>query len=154
MGPFDLLSAGTAHGNLNGAFDQGHDELAFVFGRPAHIILGIGGDSSDSGDGTFYEGVMTAGYPSDATDQLVQANVVAAKYGVQGLSLTLAVRNLALLTRYSGPDPETRERTQKRYDARLIHEYMGTMRSRRMMSTNKIFKSAGETAHTTCNAEK
>jgi hypothetical protein len=44
------------------------------------IILGIGGDNSDSAEGTFYEGVMTSGYPSDATDALVQANIVAAKY--------------------------------------------------------------------------
>ena len=52
------------------------------------IVLGNGGDNSNGSQGTFYEGVMTAGYPSDATDQLVQANIVAAKYAVQGLSLT------------------------------------------------------------------
>ncbi|MFE0464510.1 alpha-L-arabinofuranosidase B [Kitasatospora sp. NPDC058965] len=44
------------------------------------IILGIGGDNSDSSDGTFYEGVMTAGYPTDATENAVQANVAAAGY--------------------------------------------------------------------------
>jgi len=31
------------------------------------IILGIGGDSSDWAIGTFYEGVMTTGYATDAT---------------------------------------------------------------------------------------
>ena len=45
------------------------------------IILGIGGDNSDGATGTFYEGVMTAGYSSDATDDAVQANIVAAGYG-------------------------------------------------------------------------
>ncbi|KAK5109922.1 hypothetical protein LTR62_006411 [Meristemomyces frigidus] len=54
--------------------------------RPMHkegsIILGIGGDNSDSAEGTFYEGAMTSGYPSDATENLVQANIVAAKYAV------------------------------------------------------------------------
>lgn len=45
------------------------------------IILGIGGDNSDSAVGTFYEGVMTRGYSSDATDDAVQANIVAAGYG-------------------------------------------------------------------------
>jgi len=45
------------------------------------IILGIGGDSSDWAVGTFYEGVMTTGYASDATDQAVHANIVAAGYG-------------------------------------------------------------------------
>jgi poly(hydroxyalkanoate) depolymerase family esterase len=45
------------------------------------IILGIGGDNSNGAAGTFYEGVMTAGYPSDATENAVQANIVAAGYG-------------------------------------------------------------------------
>jgi hypothetical protein len=44
------------------------------------IILGIGGDNSIGAAGTFYEGVMTSGYPSDATENSVQANIVAAGY--------------------------------------------------------------------------
>jgi hypothetical protein len=44
------------------------------------IILGIGGDNSNGSAGTFYEGVMTSGYPSDATENSVQANIVAAGY--------------------------------------------------------------------------
>jgi hypothetical protein len=44
------------------------------------IILGTGGDNSDGADGTFYEGVMTSGYPSAATEAAVQANIVAAGY--------------------------------------------------------------------------
>src|ERR1700742_1090773 len=54
------------------------------------IVLGNGGDNSNGSQGTFYEGVMTSGYPTDATDQAVQANIVAAKYAVQSLSLTPA----------------------------------------------------------------
>ena len=54
------------------------------------IVLGNGGDNSNGSQGTFYEGVMTSGYPTDATDQRVQANIVAAKYAVQALSLTPA----------------------------------------------------------------
>ena len=50
------------------------------------IILGIGGDNSISGQGTFYEGVMTSGFPSDATENKVQADIVAAKYAVTSLS--------------------------------------------------------------------
>ncbi|KFZ11388.1 hypothetical protein V502_07562 [Pseudogymnoascus sp. VKM F-4520 (FW-2644)] len=50
------------------------------------IILGIGGDNSVSAQGTFYEGVMTTGYPSDATEALVQANIVAAKYATASLT--------------------------------------------------------------------
>jgi hypothetical protein len=53
------------------------------------ILLGNGGDNSNSSQGTFYEGAMTAAgtFPTDATDQLVQANVVAARYDVPRLSL-------------------------------------------------------------------
>ncbi|KDN68111.1 putative alpha-L-arabinofuranosidase B [Colletotrichum sublineola] len=50
------------------------------------IILGIGGDNSISGQGTFYEGVMTSGFPSDATENAVQANIVAAKYATTSLN--------------------------------------------------------------------
>src|SRR5512139_3039751 len=48
------------------------------------ILLGNGGDNSNGSQGTFYEGAMTAAgtFPTDATDQLLQANVVAAKYDV------------------------------------------------------------------------
>ncbi|MGW3269521.1 alpha-L-arabinofuranosidase B [Streptomyces sp. NPDC001056] len=45
------------------------------------IILGIGGDNSKGAAGTFYEGVMTSGYPSDATENAVQANITSVGYG-------------------------------------------------------------------------
>ncbi len=56
------------------------------------ILLGNGGDNSNSSQGTFYEGAMTAAgtFPTDATDQLVQANIVAARYDVARLSLAPA----------------------------------------------------------------
>jgi hypothetical protein len=56
------------------------------------ILLGNGGDNSNSSQGTFYEGAMTAAgtFPTDATDQLVQVNVAAARYDVQRLSLAPA----------------------------------------------------------------
>ncbi len=44
------------------------------------IILGIGGDNSNWNRGTFFEGVMVSGYPSDATENAVQANVVSVGY--------------------------------------------------------------------------
>jgi hypothetical protein len=44
------------------------------------IILGIGGDNSKGSAGTFYEGVMTSGYPSASTESAVQANIVSAGY--------------------------------------------------------------------------
>ncbi len=50
------------------------------------IILGIGGDNSNHSAGTFYEGVLTSGYPSDATDDAVQSSIVAAGYSSNGAS--------------------------------------------------------------------
>jgi hypothetical protein len=48
------------------------------------IILGSGGDccqtNHNASAGTFYEGAMVKGYPSDATDAAVQANITAAGY--------------------------------------------------------------------------
>jgi hypothetical protein len=56
------------------------------------ILLGNGGDNSNGSQGTFYEGAVTAAgtFPTDATDQLVQANVVAAHYDVARLTLAPA----------------------------------------------------------------
>jgi len=51
------------------------------------IVLGSGGDCCKPGGGanlsagTFYEGCIVTGYPSDATEDAVQANIVAAGYG-------------------------------------------------------------------------
>ena len=57
------------------------------------IILGIGGDNSHTGQGTFFEGCMTSGFPTDATDAAVQANIVAAGYGSNTTSLAGAERS-------------------------------------------------------------
>ena len=44
------------------------------------IILGIGGDNSNGSVGSFFEGAMTAGFPTDATEASVQANIVGVAY--------------------------------------------------------------------------
>ena len=56
------------------------------------ILLGNGGDNSNGSQGTFYEGAMTAAntFPSQETQQKVQANVVAAKYEAPRLILAPA----------------------------------------------------------------
>jgi non-reducing end alpha-L-arabinofuranosidase len=56
------------------------------------ILLGNGGDNSNSSQGTFYEGAMTAPgtFPTKETNQKIQANVVAARYDVQRLALAPA----------------------------------------------------------------
>ena len=48
------------------------------------ILLGTGGDNSTSGVGYFFEGAVTAGYPSDATENAVQGNLTSAGYAFGG----------------------------------------------------------------------
>jgi hypothetical protein len=77
-------------GDLTVMFD-GHrvDPTYDPMRKQGAILLGNGGDNSIGSQGTFYEGAMTAAgtFPTNATDQLVQANVVAAGYEVAPLSL-------------------------------------------------------------------
>ncbi len=53
------------------------------------ILLGNGGDNSNGSAGTFYEGAMTAAgtFPTEALNQEIQANVVAAGYRVATLEV-------------------------------------------------------------------
>jgi hypothetical protein len=81
MGGFALKGGNAQSGALTTMFDgarpTGYDPMK----KQGAIILGIGGDNSNSAVGTFYEGYLTSGFPSDATDDAVQANIVAAGYG-------------------------------------------------------------------------
>jgi hypothetical protein len=64
----------------SGALPSGYDPMK----KQGAIILGSGGDccetNTNADAGTFYEGAVVKGYPSDATDAAVQANIVAADY--------------------------------------------------------------------------
>jgi len=64
----------------NGSLPPGYNPMH----QQGAIDLGSGGDccatNSNLSAGTFYEGAIVAGYPSDATDNAVQANIVAAGY--------------------------------------------------------------------------
>ena len=69
----------------NGSLPPGYNPMR----QQGAVILGSGGDCCASGGGnlslgTFYEGAVVAGYPSDATDNAVQANIVGAGYGGNG----------------------------------------------------------------------
>ncbi len=46
------------------------------------IVLGTGGDGSNGGTGTFFEGAITKGVPPDSIDDKVQANIRNAGYGL------------------------------------------------------------------------
>ena len=84
---FALRGADATTGNLGtyykGALPGGWSPMK----KQGAIVLGSGGDCCKPGgganlsDGTFYEGCIVTGYPSDATEDAVQANVVAAGYG-------------------------------------------------------------------------
>ena len=52
------------------------------------MLLGNGGDNGNGSAGTFYEGVMTVGYPSDETIAAVQANIADARYRAYPLALS------------------------------------------------------------------
>jgi hypothetical protein len=70
----------------NGSLPPGYSPMK----QQGAIDLGTGGDCCKPGGGanlsagTFYEGAIVSGYPSDATENAVQANIVAAGYGSSG----------------------------------------------------------------------
>lgn len=69
--------AGPLHKLYEGPRPPGYEAMQ----KQGAIILATGGDNSCSAVGTFYEGVMTASYTTDATDDALHANIVAAGYG-------------------------------------------------------------------------
>jgi hypothetical protein len=84
------MGGDSQRGALSVMFDGPRVNLSYdPMRKQGAILLGNGGDNSNGSQGTFYEGAMTAAgtFPTDATDQLVQANVVSAKYAVQPVSL-------------------------------------------------------------------
>ncbi|HVZ89954.1 MAG TPA: arabinofuranosidase catalytic domain-containing protein, partial [Polyangia bacterium] len=86
-GCFALKAGNATSGKLAFKFDA--DTMNYGARPPGYspqkkegaIILGTGGDGSNSGAGIWFEGAMTIGAPSDTTDDAVQANIVAAGYG-------------------------------------------------------------------------
>jgi hypothetical protein len=83
---FALKGANAQSGGLttlwDGALPAGYSPMK----KQGAIVLGSGGDCCKPGGGanlsagTFYEGAVVSGYPSDATDNAVQADIAAAGY--------------------------------------------------------------------------
>ncbi|MEU7614257.1 arabinofuranosidase catalytic domain-containing protein [Micromonospora sp. NPDC049204] len=71
-------------GGLTTYFDGRRPNGYHPMKKEGAILLGIGGDNSNTARGTFYEGVMTSGYPTAATEDAVQANIAAAAYAPSG----------------------------------------------------------------------
>jgi hypothetical protein len=78
------LKAGNAQGGILTTTYSGAEPTVGGY-MPMHqegaIVLGTGGDNSNGSIGSFFEGVMTMGIPTDAADDAVQANIVAVGYG-------------------------------------------------------------------------
>jgi hypothetical protein len=79
-----IRSGNAQSGGLSTTFDGPRPNGYHPMKKQGAILLGIGGDNSVSGAGTFYEGVLTSGYPSNATEEAVQANITAAQYAPPG----------------------------------------------------------------------
>ncbi|WFE39343.1 arabinofuranosidase catalytic domain-containing protein [Micromonospora sp. WMMD998] len=83
---FAIKGSNAQSGNLYTLYDGSLPNGYSPMKKQGAIILGSGGDCCKPGGGanlsagTFYEGAMVAGYPSDATENAVQANIVAAGY--------------------------------------------------------------------------
>jgi formylglycine-generating enzyme required for sulfatase activity len=77
------IKAGNAQsGGLTTMFDGIRPSARYIpMKKEGAIVLGISGDNSNSAQGNFFEGLMTAHYSSNAADDAVQANIVAARYG-------------------------------------------------------------------------
>jgi non-reducing end alpha-L-arabinofuranosidase len=74
--------AGSLFTLWDGSLPSGYSPMR----KQGAIVLGSGGDcckpdgGANQSAGTFYEGAMVSGYPSDATENAVQANIVSAGY--------------------------------------------------------------------------
>jgi non-reducing end alpha-L-arabinofuranosidase len=87
---FALKWGDAQSGGLNaiysGALPSGYSPMR----QEGAIVLGVGGDNSHASAGSFFEGAMTAGFPTDSADNAIQSNIVAVGYGAPtGLSGTL-----------------------------------------------------------------
>ena len=78
---FALKGGDAQSGTLTKIYEGGRPKGYSPMKKQGAIILGIGGDNSNGAVGTWFEGVMASGYTSDATDDALQANIVAAGYG-------------------------------------------------------------------------
>jgi hypothetical protein len=83
MGRFALYGGNATMGGLKTLYDgirpakPGYVPMQ----KQGSIILGIGGDNSDTDGGQWFEGVMASGAATVQTLSAVQANIVAAGYG-------------------------------------------------------------------------
>ncbi|SHM86858.1 arabinofuranosidase catalytic domain-containing protein [Actinacidiphila paucisporea] len=78
---FTLKYGNATTGSLTTTYSGGLPNGYSPMKTDSSILLGTGGDNSVSGQGEFFEGAITAGFPSDATENAVQASITTAGYG-------------------------------------------------------------------------
>ncbi|MFL6145022.1 MAG: alpha-L-arabinofuranosidase B [Labedaea sp.] len=96
----------TRYSGANPTFRPGYAPMH----QEGSIVLGTGGDNSNGSIGSFFEGVMTQGLPSDATENAVQSNIVSVGYGgpspiaggtlTPGSTISLRATTACCATRY------------------------------------------------------
>src|SRR4051812_28653419 len=83
---FTLKTGNAQSGGLTTQYSGPLPNGSFTGYTPMHqeggIVMGVGGDNSNASAGDFFEGVMTFGFPTDAADAAVQANIVSVGYAV------------------------------------------------------------------------
>lgn len=80
-GTFALYGGDAAAGPLKTMYDGARPNGYSPMKKQGAIVLGVGGDNTNTAGGEFYEGVMTTGAANVTTLDAVQANIVAAGYG-------------------------------------------------------------------------
>jgi hypothetical protein len=80
-GPFVLKGGDGRSGSLTTMWSGARPNGYATLNKGGGIVLGIGGDGAAGGKGRFFEGALTASFNSKATDDALQANIVAAGYG-------------------------------------------------------------------------
>jgi non-reducing end alpha-L-arabinofuranosidase len=101
------------------------------------IVLGIGGDNSNSSSGTFYEGCITAGRPSDKTDTLILLNIQAAAYGTSVTTVHYSTNNKVPTSRYNVSYTTSNASTVISYtlqDARRVNMNIYDLKGRQIAS--------------------
>jgi hypothetical protein len=84
---FALKAANAQSGAVTTLYDGKLPNGYSPMKKQGAIVLGSGGDCCKPGGGandsagTFYEGAIVSGYPSDQTENAIQDNVIAARYG-------------------------------------------------------------------------
>ena len=103
---FELEGGNSQSGSLtsywDGALPSGYSPMR----QEGAIVLGTGGDNSNADVGSFFEGVMTEGFPSNTADAAVQASIVSADYsgatgGATGTGGTTAAGQAVVHSGYS-----------------------------------------------------